>query len=43
MGAREQPEGTGVVVVLAWGWRVEGGQGTVPPLTLGWPGERGGH
>lgn len=42
VGAREQPEGTGVVVVvLVWGWRVGGGQETVPPLTLAWPGERG--
>lgn len=42
MGAGEQPEGTGgVVVVLAWGWRVWGMQGAVPPLALGWPGERG--
>lgn len=41
-GAREQPEGTGVALVLAWGWRLGAGQGTVPPLALGWPGERGG-
>lgn len=37
VGAGEQPEGTGVVVVLVWGWRVGGGQETVPPLTLAWP------
>lgn len=37
VGAGEQPEGTGVVVVLVWNWRVWGGQGTVPPLALGWP------
>lgn len=43
LGTRGRPEGTGTVVPLARGWRAAGGQGAAPPLTFGWPEERGGR